>query len=71
MPEHGVPDWTRSEADYRVLEAGADSLGLTKGDVLMVFRRVRDEEHDRPLAGGSGANKEDAQVVAAPDRPRD
>jgi hypothetical protein len=59
MPEYGAPDWARSEEDYRVLEAGGRTLGLTKGDVFMVFRRVPDEEHNRrldrrPTAGEAG-----------------
>jgi hypothetical protein len=41
MPQHGIPDWIRAEEDYRVLEAGGDVLSLNKGDVFMVFRRIR------------------------------
>jgi hypothetical protein len=68
MPQYGIPDWTRSEEDYRVLEASGDVLALTKGDVFMVFRRVRDEEYDRRLAGGVGVGADDAEPDATPDR---
>jgi hypothetical protein len=44
MPEYSVSDWARAEEDFRVLEAGGDTLGLARGDVFMIFRRVRDEE---------------------------
>ena len=70
MPQYGIPDWTRSEEDYRVLEASGDVLALTKGDVFMVFRRARDEGHDRRLAGGVGAGAADAEPDAAPGRGR-
>ena len=46
MPQYGVPDWAREEEDFRVLEAGGNTLGLARGDVFMVFRRARGEEYD-------------------------
>jgi hypothetical protein len=54
MPEYGMPDWSREEEDFRVLEAGDNVLCLARGDVFTVYRRVHDEEYDRWLAGGTG-----------------
>jgi hypothetical protein len=70
MPEYGTPDWARAEEDLRVLEAGGDTLGLARGDVFMVFRRVHDEEYDRWLAAGTGTGTADAGPAAAPDPAR-
>jgi hypothetical protein len=66
MPEYEMPDWAKEETDFRVLEAGGDTLALARGDLFTVYRRVHDEEYERWMAAGASLDSEIYQPVPAP-----
>jgi hypothetical protein len=70
MPWYDMPDWSREEEDFRVLESEGDVLCLACGDVYTVFRRVHDEEYERWLADGAREGNA-AEPPAAPNPHRD
>ena len=66
MPEYEMPDRAKEEEEFRVLEAGGDTLALARGDVFTVFRRVHDEEYEWWMAAGAASDTEDSERDTTP-----
>ena len=47
MPEYGIPEWTREEAQHLVLAVTDHSLTLADSHQTIVFRRLNRQDHDR------------------------
>jgi hypothetical protein len=68
MPEIDMPDWSKEQEDFRVIEATGTSLGIARGDVIMVFRRVDDAEFEEFMAAGSTSDLDDDEPSAGTKR---